>query len=376
MPHGPRPGRVGRYWLSRRPGSDAWCRTWFDAVTRQTRRSSLGTDDVRAAERALLEWVTFNEVIGRHDRQPQRLLFATLALRYWQHHGQHVAMSPSIKRILALWTERFGEATVAEMSMARLSAFKRDLEAVGHSSSYVAKIFAMGRRVLSWAHQNGDLDVIPAWPKVTETSTPQRRLTVPELARLVAAIEAESLRRFVVLACCTLARPGAILELTREQCDLAERLISLNPPGRTQTKKRRPVTPMSAAAAKLIEAAEAGLLVHRMGQPVTERWINVHLKKTADRAGIEGQVTGMTFRRTMARELRRRGVESWAVAGIMGHSEARTTEIYAIFDPAEAGPLVQAIDAVCLEISGAGAPRSCLRPLSATSKAYQKRSTD
>ena len=320
MPHGPRPGRVGRYWLSQRDRSDAWCRTWFDAGARQTRRSSLGTDDFHEAERRLLEWVTFNEVLGRQERQPQRLLFATLALRYWQHHGQHVAMAPSIKRILALWTERFPEATVAELNMGRLSAFKRHLEAAGHSSSYQAKILRMGRVVLSWAFQNGDLDVIPPWPKVTETSTPQRRLSVAELARLVGAIEAEPLRRFVVLACCTLSRPGAILELTRERCDLAERLIALNPDGRAQTKKRRPMVPMCETAAELIEACEPGLLVNRMGQPITLTWVNAKLEEAAERAGIEGRVTGMTFRRTMARELRRRGVESRAVAGMMGHS--------------------------------------------------------
>ncbi|MFO7640989.1 MAG: hypothetical protein R6X17_06900, partial [Candidatus Competibacteraceae bacterium] len=75
---------------------------------------------------------------------------------------------------------------------------------------------------------------------------------------------------------------------------------------------------MSETAAGLIEAAEPGLLAHRMGQPITLTWINAKLEEAATRAGIEGQVTGMTFRRTMARELRRRGVESWAVAGIMG----------------------------------------------------------
>ena len=37
-----RPGAIGGYWLSRRPNSDQWCRTWFDRNTRQTSRASLG----------------------------------------------------------------------------------------------------------------------------------------------------------------------------------------------------------------------------------------------------------------------------------------------------------------------------------------------
>jgi integrase len=310
-----------------------------------------------------------HEVFARQERQPHLLLFDTLALRFWKHHAQHVAMAPSIKRILALWTERFPEATVADLTMARLQAFKRDLEVEGRSSSYVAKIMRMGRRVLSFAYENSDLDAVPPWPKVSETNTPQKRLTVAELARLLEAIDDEPLRRFVLLAVSTLSRPGAILELTRERCDLAERLITLNPDGRAQTKKRRPVVPMCETLAGMIESCEPGLLVHRLGQPVPLEWINARLAETADRAGIGGAVTGMTFRRTMARELRRRGVESWTLAGLMGHSESKTTEIYAIFDPASAGPLVRAIDGLWLEMSGAGALGSNLRPLSTTSVA-------
>lgn len=319
--------------------------------------------------------MTFNEVLDRRERQPRALLFAKLALRYWQHHGRHTRMAPSIRRILALWTERFPEVTIADLTMARLQAFKRDLEAE-HSSSYVAKIMRMGRRVLTFAHENGDLDAVPPWPKVGETNPPQRRVTVAELARLLAAIEDEPIRRFVVLAICTLARPGAVLELTREQCDLAERLIYLNPEGRRQTKKRRAVVPMCEAAARLIEGAEPGLLVHRLGQPVPLDQANKALAGAARRAGIEGRpVTGMTFRRTMARELRRRGVESWAVSGIMGHAEQKTTEIYAIFDPAEAGSLVRAMDGLWLEMSGAGRHAILPRPQVTTSKAYDLRST-
>jgi hypothetical protein len=54
------PGAIAGFWLSIRPGSAMWCRTWFDATTRQTRRASLGTDDVEAAGRELAGWITKN----------------------------------------------------------------------------------------------------------------------------------------------------------------------------------------------------------------------------------------------------------------------------------------------------------------------------
>ncbi len=45
-----RPGQIGNYWLSQRTGSKNWCRTWFDAATRQTNRASLGTTDIQEAK--------------------------------------------------------------------------------------------------------------------------------------------------------------------------------------------------------------------------------------------------------------------------------------------------------------------------------------
>ena len=43
----------------------------------------------------------------------------------------------------------------------------------------------------------------------------------------------------------TLARPDAVLDLSPAQVDFKRRLIKLNPDGRKQTKKYRPVVPIS-----------------------------------------------------------------------------------------------------------------------------------
>ena len=61
------------------------------------------------------------------------------------------------------------------------------------------------------------------------------------MAALLDATQADHLYMFVMLALNTLSRPGALLELRREQCSLVDRLIFLNPEGREQTRKFRPV---------------------------------------------------------------------------------------------------------------------------------------
>jgi integrase len=149
---------------------------------------------------------------------------------------------------------------------------------------------------------------------------------------------------FTMLALNTLSRPGALLELRRAQCSLGDRLIFLNPEGREQTRKFRPVVPITETLYPLIKAAPPGLLVHWRGKPV--RQIDRAWRETVARAGLGQGIDRMTLRRTMARELRRRGVQPWDVGGIMGHrsKEHDTTEIYAEYDPNYLSRAVAAID--------------------------------
>ena len=119
-----------------------------------------------------------------------------------------------------------------------------------------------------------------------------------------------------MLALNTLSRPGALLELRREQCSLVDRLIFLNPDGREQTRKFRPVVPITDTLLPLIQAAAPGPLVQWRGRPV--RQLDRVWRETIARAELGPGIDRMTLRRTMARELRRRGVPlgtrpaSWA----------------------------------------------------------------
>jgi integrase len=175
------------------------------------------------------------------------------------------------------------------------------------------------------------------------------RLEVEEIARLFDAIEQEHLFMFVMLAVNTLSRPGAILELTIDQCDLTRNLIHLNPEGRLQTKKRRPIVPISGTLKPFIEAIPSGHLVQFRGRPIQS--IRTAWQKTIRHAGLPTSISPMTLRRTMARELRRRGVQPWDLAGLMGHiTKESTTEIYAEYDPEYLKQAIQAIDAYLKEV--------------------------
>ena len=138
----------------------------------------------------------------------------------------------------------------------------------------------------------------------------------------------EHLRLFLVLLLGTAARPEAVLELTRFQCDLDRGTINLNPPGRLQTKKRRPILPMADFLRPWIEAASAGPLVAYRGRPV--RYLAHAFQNLRDAAGFDRDVTAYTIRHTVATELSRRGVPPVEIASFLGHRmpDFRTTGRY------------------------------------------------
>jgi integrase len=81
----------------------------------------------------------------------------------------------------------------------------------------------------------------------------------------------------------TACRPEAALELTGEQLDFQDGLIDLNPRGRPQTKKFRPVVKMPTALAAALRGAPDGRLVTFRGQPV--RKINKSWRGMREAAG-------------------------------------------------------------------------------------------
>ena len=85
-------------------------------------------------------------------------------------------------------------------------------------------------------------------------------------------------------------------------------------------------------------------------------------RETVTRAGLGEGVDRMTLRRTMARELRRRKVQPWDVAGIMGHTSETydVTEIYAEYDPEYLSRAVAAIDGFMRDV-GRVATRPIIR---------------
>jgi integrase len=230
-------GRIGNFWLSRRPNSGQWCRTWFDPGTRQTRRASLGTENLEQAKFVLAEWVTRNVALRRE--QPRDVPIAVVFARYYEKHAQS-AIGADIQRgnlrtMLGVLPEGI---TVAELNLeaqrAAVTALSRR-----YAPATVKRIFGATKAAVTWAWKNGELDRPIPFASLPDGPNRERALSVKELARLWDTEMSEHVRMFLVLLLATSGRPQAVLQLTRFQCDLDRGTINLNPPAAGRPPPRR-----------------------------------------------------------------------------------------------------------------------------------------
>ncbi|MEW8000999.1 MAG: site-specific integrase [Candidatus Thiodiazotropha sp.] len=346
MPKREHPGQIGDYWLSQRKGSSVWCRTWYNGSTRQTERASLGTDDFQEAQLKLAEWITKNQILRTED--PQELPLETVLVRYYEGHAKHIRSAESARYALAKWSDFFAEKMVSDITPRTTDDFMNHLREQGCSEGYIGRILRVGKAALNRAYQHGEIVAVPYIKSGSKGIERERILTIPEAGALFNAVESEHMLIYLLLAFNTLARPEAILELKRFQIDLENRLIRLNPPGREQTKKRRPTLPITDTLMPWLQQAKTESLVSWNGKSIKS--IKKGFQRIRERAGLGTDLVPYTIRHTMATELRKRGVPAWEVAGFLGHKSEGITERYAKFSPDYLSKARRSIDEYFVEL--------------------------
>jgi integrase len=198
---------------------------------------------------------------------------------------------------------------------------------------------------LGWATTAGHiLRRRPVWlPPVPERKT--RHLTQAEFQRFFAAVRAEHARLYVLVGLFTVARPGAILELTWDRVDFMRRQVDFTPPGYVRTAKRRTVVAVGDTLLAALQTAYAGrtceYVIERGGQRVHS--IKKAFAAASERSGVHA--TPYTLRHTGAVWAAEAGVSMPELAQMLGHDDDRTTQRhYARFSPEHLRGVARAIE--------------------------------
>ena len=286
-----------------------------------------------------------------HKQSSAETPLATVLLRYWHEHACNIPSAEAARIALDLWNDFWKTATVADLTVQRQEAFIAWLKAKGFKNAYVSRTLSVGRAAVRRAWKRQEITSAPFIMDEPDRSDEKEpyRLSKDEMRAFLTTVQRwPHLFTYTMIALNTLARPDAVMDLRPAQVNLEDRRINLNPKGRKQTKKYRPIVPVTNTLLPFVARRDVERFVMWNDRPIAS--IKKTFRLAVATAGLSKEITPYSLRHTMAAELRRRAVPAWEVEGLLGHRRPGVTETYAEFDPSYLSKGREAIDAYFAEI--------------------------
>jgi integrase len=340
--------QLGDWYLAQRTNTPAWYRCRL--VDGQVQRVSLKTADFEEAKHIFNNWWAKHFRLDAAEAPPSHVKLADVLDDYINHHAVKLRSAQTCRIFCRYWKEWWGTATVADVRAAhKQDEFREHLAARGLNPTSVARCLEIGRAAIRRAWKRGALSSFPhvEVPTVGETAPKGRPLTVEEIGKLLRGTAEAHMQLFILLMLATAGRTEAVITLTWEQVNFVDGIVKLNPEGRRQTSKRRPIVKLPGTMRTILEPmAGADRIITFRGKPIGK--VDSGWHKMVKRAGLEGNVTPYSLRHTAARWMRQRGVPPWEVSAQLGHRLPgySMTERYTAHSPDYLAEAVKALDAL------------------------------
>jgi integrase len=240
----------------------------------------------------------------------------------------------AIAALVPFWDSRM----VSDVTRETCRAYGRSR---GKAPGTIRRELATLRAAINYAKDEGRITYAPTVHLPQKPEGKDRWLRREEAAALLnAARNGHASTRtylplFILIGIYTGARKGAILSLRWPQIDLVAERINFNEAGRARTSKGRAHIPIPRRLLTFLRLArrrgtDLGYVVHRDGAQL-DNMKRAFNSACAD-AGLD-DVTPHTLRHTCGTWLAQQGVPLDQIGGWLGHSDARTTQLYAHHHP-------------------------------------------
>ena len=336
---------VGDFWLSKRKGREVWYITWYDKQAKQTRFKSTGTAKDDKAKIEINDHFIQNQSLSELDDDSIEL--DTILLRYYDQHGSKLASEDVVRYATIYWSDFYKERSLSAVNPQSIDSFIDSMKAKGLTNGGINRILSVGRAAINRAHKYGEIKTVPFIKSLPKGESFKFRASPQMLGKFFDEMVSDQLFKYVIIRLCTACRNDAAMDLTKRQVDTSVKLIDLNPEGREQTKKFRPVIPLSPSFEWWLEQWDEPLLSYR-GKKIKS--IRQAWRKTRIRAGLPDDFIQKAIRHTVATEIRRCGVPQWELSGFLGHRTGTTTDDYASYDPNYLSGCIEAIEGFLVQI--------------------------
>ena len=385
--------------------SDRWYICWYDREARRQRRKSTGTRDFRLAcerldQRYLAEWTaartdelyclhdTFSDYVVEHASKLESGAGIKSRLKFFlrfvdEEIAQGILVDPVLpsdihegvldrfriwasQQPIILGQGRNGARSLKPIARQRSDATSED-------------VIRQCKTAITYAYDRQRITGRPEF-RVRATryirAVNRDRISVAQLGEMLDYCvhggndrssqlwQYHALRRYLVAAICTLARPSSIFDMSvdpdRRQWLKTDRLFDLNPAGRVQNNKRRAVIPIHPVLEDWLKHTDKWFICmeqHWKRVPYSATHVqrrvatcNGSWRTVSRHIGLPDNFPIRLLRHSMASELRKRGVNPWELAGYLGHSLLNMTELYAIYDPAYLSTVAKGIDDIISDL--------------------------
>ncbi len=323
---------------------------WYEQG-RQRRRST-GTANRREAEGALGAFLRERELSERPagPAEPHDYLIASALDLYGTLHAPNTADPARIAYAITPLIDYWGDLAVSAITKQTCKAYAKQR---ARSPGTVRRELTTLRAALNFAKEEGRLTRVPHVELPEKPDGKDVWLTHSEAAKLLNAARTGYanvrlyLPLFILIGLYTGARKEAILSLRWPQVDLEAGRIDFAPIGSRRTNKgkvrgqpipRRLLTFLRLARRR---GTDLGYVVHDNGARIKDiggAWDGKAERGQGSfggackRAGLVG-VSPHALRHTCGTWMAQRGVPLHLVGGWLGHSDARTTALYAHHHP-------------------------------------------
>ncbi|BCW88006.1 hypothetical protein sos41_11440 [Alphaproteobacteria bacterium SO-S41] len=331
---------AGQY-IKREPGREGLWRYWFDAGTGKSRRAPLGCNELEEAKVRLAAIIIQSLNPVEHEN------LTPLRVVLHKYRDERTDLLPSKKparKAIKLALGFYGEdALVTDVTPEKQVEFVKAEVARGASHTYISRNLSV--IAAAFAHAGLKDMEIPyglAWlKKVAPSDKAPRRVAIPtdpQFKILLSAPMPEPLFRWMLLELGSGGRPEAMVDFAPAQRQ--EGLWDLNPAGRPQNKKHRPIVREPAFLTPFLDAWDKDESTKLYGRYVA--YAGVESVKTAlDRLTTQTgiRISAYSFRHKVATILRRakrsHGVTEDDISMQLGHQRpnVRITGGYGEFDP-------------------------------------------
>jgi integrase len=357
---------LGGQWIARDPGSPFLHRFWTEPGSRRTCRASLRTEDLEEAKRLLAE------IVVKGSPKTTNAPLSAVLLDYFENRTDKLPSKKPARHagrlMLACWGETVRVAAVTE---AKQKEFAEKAIAKGNSLSYVSRNLSVLAAALTYAKIDhhvifGKGPMVERW--ALQPKAP-RRPFIPsddEVSKLLALPLAEDFWRWLLISLLTGARPEAVLELTPSQRSRDPGLLDLNPDGRRQNKKHRPMVREPKTLAALLDSWENDMRKARLKREPSALTVDISIDRYCNYASVESVQTALervrhknskktvnlprlsaySFRHKVTTVLRKARLSEDEIGIQLGHRReaARTTAGYGEWDPDYLKGVADALD--------------------------------